>query len=207
MQLPCAARACRAWWFACRAPIRLHQLCAAGMFARCAHACPGRAACPLPHTHHPPRPPAPWPLAHAGPWNINKDLTLTETKYGWDVHAHMIFVVGAARRARQAGGQAGRMAGWAAASRSTQKPPDLPCIICILPGTLPPAHCLVYALPVPACLAHAQSGPIHPWPFPRGLWPCTLPKRRYLPSSHKASSAATPALPAGPAHQHGLLIQ
>ncbi|KAL4436655.1 hypothetical protein ABPG75_003794 [Micractinium tetrahymenae] len=27
-----------------------------------------------------------------GPWNINKDLTLTETKYGWDAHAHMIFV-------------------------------------------------------------------------------------------------------------------
>ncbi len=29
----------------------------------------------------------------AGPWNINPDdLSLAETKYGWDVHHHMIFV-------------------------------------------------------------------------------------------------------------------
>lgn len=29
----------------------------------------------------------------AGPWNINPaDLSLSETKHGWDVHHHMIFV-------------------------------------------------------------------------------------------------------------------
>ena len=105
-----------------------------------------------------------------GPWEINKDMTVSETKYGWDVRHHMIFidqVRGSPEKPRWARSHTSALAcdGW--------RPPRLPHRACIPAVSPPPSR------PPPSTPVRSRSTRVSPSPAMTGI---AATRRRVWPT-------------------------